>query len=183
MKKLLLTLTFGFTVLAAQAQTKITVKTDTLKTTINGKNELKINLLSTLFSLPEISYERLIANDMSVGVSVMFRLEDDTDINFGIVPNYRIYFGAKKAAGFFVEGNAAIINSKNDYYLSYSSYPAGQALSYKNETNLGLGLAVGGKFLTKSGLVVETYLGLGRVFGNNNLDAYPRVGISIGKRL
>lgn len=45
-----------------------------------------------------------------------------------------------------------------------------------------MGIAAGGKFLTKNGFVGEIYGGVGRLFGNSNVEAYPRGGITIGKR-
>ena len=49
---------------------------------------------------------------------------------------------------------------------------------------LGLGLAIGGKFLTKNGFIGEIYIGGGRNFINTDkIDGgYPRIGVSIGKR-
>ncbi|RZL49315.1 MAG: hypothetical protein EOP00_07275 [Pedobacter sp.] len=119
---------------------------------------------------------------MSVGIAVMVGLEDDIEFKFGIIPHYRIYFGGKKANGFFIEGNAAIISSRDEFYddYYYSSYPSNYKV--KTYTNFGLGAAAGAKFLTKNGFVGEIYLGAGRLFGSNNIEAYPRAGITIGKR-
>jgi hypothetical protein len=166
-------------------------KADTIlkKGGINGNNELKLNLAYTIGGFPEINYERILKDDMSVGIAIMVGLENETGFKMGIIPNYRIYFGNKKANGFFIEGNAAIISSKGesyDYQLSYSSYPSGYNYyanpKYKTVTNFGLGAAAGAKFLTKNGFVGEIYLGAGRLFGETDLDAYPRAGITIGKR-
>lgn len=157
---------------------------------INGNNELKLNLVYTIAGFPELNYERIIKDDMSVGVAVLVGLEKNSDYSFGIMPNYRVYFGGKKANGFFIEANAAIISNRSDYYnfdhLAYTSYPAGYN-PYTNPTtkvytNFGLGAAAGGKFLTKNGFVGEVFLGVGRLFDSSYDDAYPRAGITIGKR-
>lgn len=170
-------------------------KADTVKNSIQknaeaighgGNNELKINLLFTVLGMPEISYERLLADNMGVGASVFVGLDDSQDYKFGFIPHYRIYFGAKKASGFFIEGNASLITSR-DYssiYYSSSSYYGYYGSVEKNITTFGLGAAAGGKFLTRNGFLGEAYLGVGRSIGENasDLEAYPRVGITIGKR-
>lgn len=157
---------------------------------INGNNEIKLNLIYTIAGFPELSYERILKDDMSVGVSVLVGIEEDAEYSFGFIPHYRIYFGKKKANGFFIEGNAAIISTKDDYYQyipSSSSYYPQNGYDYtytvsKTYTNFGLGAAAGAKFLTKNGFVGEIYLGVGRLFGSNSIDAYGRGGITIGKR-
>jgi hypothetical protein len=155
---------------------------------INGNNELKLNLVYTIAGFPELNYERIIKDDMSVGLAVLVGLENNSEYSFGMMPNYRVYFGAKKANGFFIEANAAIISNRESYYdYNYTSYPAGHNpytfRETKVNTNFGLGAAAGAKFLTKNGFVGEIFLGVGRLFGNSVDDAYPRAGITIGKRL
>ncbi|RZK57892.1 MAG: hypothetical protein EOO91_09325 [Pedobacter sp.] len=151
------------------------------KTGLSGNNEIKLNLFMTIAGVPEINYERILSDDMSVGLAVLIGI-DDLDYKFGIIPNYRVYFGGKKANGFFIEGNAAVIGSQNNvYYYDYSGNGFYKNSS-KTQTNFGLGAAAGAKFLTKNGFVGEIYLGAGRLFGDNSIDAYPRAGITIGKR-
>ena len=157
---------------------------------VNGNNELKLNLVYTIAGVPELIYERIIKDDMSVGLAVLVGLENNSEYSFGMMPNYRVYFGAKKANGFFIEANAAVISNRSDYYnydhLPYTSYPPGYnpygVLETKVNTNFGLGAAAGAKFLTRNGFVGEVFLGVGRLFGNSADDAYPRAGITIGKR-
>ncbi|MGF1924570.1 MAG: hypothetical protein ACQUHE_10360 [Bacteroidia bacterium] len=170
-------------------------KADTVKNSIQknaeaighgGNNELKINLLFTVLGMPEISYERLLADNMGIGASVFVGLDDSQDYKFGFIPHYRIYFGAKKASGFFIEGNASLITSR-DYssiYYGSSSYYGYYGSVERNITTFGLGAAAGGKFLTRNGFLGEAYLGVGRSIGEHasDLEAYPRVGITIGKR-
>lgn len=184
---LLATTTFAF----AQTDTlSLSLKKSVETTGANGNNELKLNLIYTIAGFPELNYERIIKDDMSVGIAVLVGLEKNSEYSFGVIPNYRIYFGSKKASGFFIEGNAAIISNRDDYYnyngLAYTSYLTGHTPNfnpiYKTYTNFGLGAAAGGKFLTKNGFVGEIYLGIGRLFGSNSIDAYARGGITIGKR-
>ncbi|WP_316829363.1 DUF3575 domain-containing protein [Pedobacter aquatilis] len=155
-----------------------------------GNNEVKINLLNTVIGIPEISYERLLEDNMGVGVSLAVRLTDEnvygSRINYLVTPHYRLYFGSKKANGFFIEGNAAVISYKefDGSTLPYTSYPVGFDYSTldKNYTKFGLGVAAGAKFLTRNGFLGELLLGGGRVFKSNSIDAFPRIGITIGKR-
>ena len=155
-----------------------------------GNNEIKINLLLSVLALPEITYERLLEDNMGVGISVAFNVDNNNDVNenykFLIIPHYRLYFGDKKASGFFIEGNAAIVNgsSYKVYYDPAADYVAGYAPTRKeNLTSFGLGAAVGGKFLTRNGFLGEVFGGVGRLFGKDRIsDVYPRFGISIGKR-
>ncbi len=174
-------------------------KTDTVKKSIQknaeamghgGNNELKINLLFTVIGAPEISYERLLADNMGVGASVFVGLDKTIDYKFGFIPHFRLYFGAKKANGFFIEGNASVITFRdyNNYYYSHSSYysPGYNNQSFETSTtSFGMGAAAGAKFLTRNGFLGEAYLGVGRRFGDNSnsgVEAYPRIGITIGKR-
>ena len=156
----------------------------------DGKNELKLNLAYTIAGFPELNYERIIKDDMSVGVAVLVGLEKKSEYSFGLIPNYRVYFGNKNANGFFIEGNAALISHKENYYtydfLAYTTYPPSYqpyvAPVRKTYTNFGLGAAAGAKFLTKNGFVGEVFFGVGRLFGSNYRDAYLRSGVTIGKR-
>lgn len=180
MKKSLLTLfaiVCGFVANAQQDTTSLK------STKINGNNELKLNLIYTIAGFPELNYERILKDDMSVGLAVLVGLDNDVDYSFGVIPNFRIYFGNKKANGFFIEGNAAVMSSNRYSYYYY--YDGVNDFSYyrdQKQTNFGLGAAAGAKFLTKNGFVGEVYLGAGRLFGNSFFDAYARGGITIGKR-
>lgn len=148
-----------------------------------GNNELKLNLAYTIGGFPEINYERILKDDASIGVGLIIGLEESSEYKFGIIPNYRVYFGGKKANGFFIEGNAAVITSENNSYYVYNYQTNTTSFNGdKNQTSFGLGAAAGAKFLTKNGFVGEVYLGAGRLFGHNNAGGYPRAGVTIGKR-
>lgn len=141
-------------------------------------NEFKVNILYTAIGMPELSYERLISDNSSVGASVAFSLDkkEDMDLRLSFTPYYRMFFGQKKAAGFFIEANSIIINYVDTIYFD------GTSSKYETRTGFGLGAAAGAKFLTKNNLIGEVYGGVGRVFGDNSLGAYPRFGITLGKR-
>ena len=53
----------------------------------------------------------------------------------------------------------------------------------ENFTDLGLGISIGGKFLSKRGFVADVFLGVGRYIGDGaDLEAFARLGISLGYR-
>jgi hypothetical protein len=165
-----------------QNETTVTNTTDSQAKSLkeSDNNELRINLLMSIIGLPEINYERYIADNMGVGLAVSFSLDTPENMSFRsiILPYYRLYFGSKKANGFFIEGNMAIVGQNE---ISYNYYPDGTSYS-RSSTNFGFGFAAGEKFLTRNGFIGEVYLGLGRLFGESINGAYPRVGVCLGKR-
>ena len=186
MKKILLTTFLLGGAILANAQNNSTKKENNSNEI--GKNELKVNLLTSIFALPEISYERILEDNMGVGLSLAAGIGDDDDFSeyrFLAIPHYRLYFGKKRAAGFFIEGNAAIGSVKERYFMYYNAASNSYLTSTVDNarTNFGLGAAVGAKFLTRNGFTGEVYGGVGRFLGNNrSIEAYPRIGITLGKR-
>lgn len=139
---------------------------------ISGNSEIKINGLTTVLKFPMFSYEYLINDGSSVGLSAGFPLDEIDSFRYIATPFYRVFFSEKKAAGFFIEGSSSLFGYRED------------AEDPTTEFGIGLGIAVGGKFITSNGLVGELFLGIGRPLNIDNLfiDAYPRIGITIGKR-
>jgi hypothetical protein len=135
-----------------------------------GDNEIKINAAYLLGGFGEITYERILGDDSAFGISLGFALDNSINYRFGTIPYYRLYFGDKRASGFFVEGNAAFFSERT--------------FESDTEFGAGLGLAVGSKFITKRNWIAEVFFGLGRNFssGDGQSDVYPRLGILIGKR-
>ncbi len=146
-----------------------------------GDNEIKINVGYVLVGLPEISYERILSDDTSIGIAVAFGADSDIDINFVVIPYGRFYFGKKRNSGFFLEGNAGIFSEDYD-----EAFFNGNTTTFESGTKLGIGagLGLGGKFLTKNGWIGEVLIGAGRNFVNTDFisEVYPRAGISLGKR-
>ncbi len=164
-------------------------KTDSLKSSIQknaealghgGNNELKLNLLNVVNAMPELSYERIIADNMGLGASVSIGLGKSVANKFNFTPYYRLYFGKKKASGLFVEGNTSIVVIEDDYWAPYSNR------SYKSTvTTFSLGAAAGVKILTRNGFFGEGYLGIGKLIGDRigySSAELLRQGISLGKR-
>mgnify|MGYP006951115009 CR=1 FL=1 len=186
MKKILLSITFFLAVTGAYAQKDSLAKAIEARSAAighTGNNEIKVNLLYLVLGLPEISYERLISDNMGVGLSTTVAF-DDQDLRYALLANYRLYFGNKKANGFFIEGNMGVVSEKeNNYY--YYNLPENNGyfeVIKSNRTYFGLGAAAGAKFLTRNGFLGEAYFGAGRLLGESHSEYYPRVGITIGKR-
>lgn len=148
----------------------------------HDNNELRFNLVTAIAGFPELNYERFVADNFGVGLSLAASLEkfEDMSMRAIAIPYCRVYFGEKKAAGFFIEGNMALANEKEYSYYYVSS--GDQASDIAKSTSLGFGAAIGLKFLARNGVIGEVYLGGGRLFGASLSGGYPRVGVCIGKR-
>ncbi|ADF54744.1 conserved hypothetical protein [Zunongwangia profunda SM-A87] len=156
------------------------------------KQELKFNLAMSIAGVPELTYEYFLEDNSSVGASIAIGLEnaEDMSLRFILSPYYRLFFGKKKNAGFFIEANSAIatyrdIYNRYEYYYDDNGEYREDSISVydKKTTNFGLGAAVGFKLLTRNNYIGEIYAGAGRLFGDSNdIEVYPRVGITIGKR-
>ena len=168
-----------------QNETTVTNTTDPQAKSLmmSDNNELRINLLMSIIGLPELDYERYIADNMGVGLAVAFSLDTPENMSTRsiILPYYRLYFGSKKANGFFIEGNMAIVGQREITYSNGYYSTDGTSFSHSS-TNFGFGFAAGEKFLTRNGFIGEVYLGVGRLFGESINGAYPRVGVCLGKR-
>lgn len=166
------------------------------------KNEFQINAFNLLiFSALDLSYEHIINDESSLGVSMLISL-DGTDRlgdydkpyyyeGFALSPYYRIYFGNKPYAGFFVESFVIFSKGHYDYYSwedtgcydcltiddRYSPY------KIKPFNELGIGFAVGAKFLTRRNFSVSIFGGVARNFlTSHGPGVAPKVGISLGRR-
>lgn len=152
-------------------------------------NEVKLNLGTTIFGLyPEITYERILSEDFAIGASAGIALDPDNYLlNFALTPYARWYFGGKSdnlqkyGAGFFIEANGSLFSGnveKRQVYTTdgYTSV----TVNTEDAFGAGLGLGIGWKYLSKNNWVGEFLIGAGRDFVNDG--AYPRMGISIGKR-
>jgi hypothetical protein len=197
MKQIALLLTFIFSICVALAQ-KIdpTVKAASEPLDQLGNNEIRLNVAYSIAGLPEINYERFMADNMGIGMAAAISLEDAKDMNtrWNLMPYYRLYFGNKKASGFFIEGNMTLWNQrKQGEFTSYDSIVPTTIRFDKKFLNFGMGAALGVKLLARNGFVGEVYAGGGRLFGESEIEKVPdyiasatrgfyRLGICIGKR-
>lgn len=148
------------------------------------QHELKLNLGTTIFALyPEVTYERILAPDFSLGATAGVSLNsDDYFFRYSLLPYARWYFSGnvetmkKSAAGFFIEVNGALF-SRDIIETIYEEDPI---TTREWKTGAGVGFSVGWKYVSVNNWVGEAYMGGGRDFVNDK--GYPRMGVSIGKR-
>ena len=147
------------------------------------KYELKGNAFLLLAGALDVSYERYLNDNNSYGASVFIAYDNNFDKKFSLTPYYRIYFGNKKVSGFFVEGFGMINNYKTKAYtLENMNYVA---LRKATVNDFALGFTLGGKWITKSGVIFELNAGIGRnlFYKEDNVDRMEfvgRGGIGIG---
>ena len=148
------------------------------------RNEVKTNMTNLIiFKWVDFGYERILNEESSIGVGVLFSLDDDEYINdelrkFSITPYYRHFFSNQYAKGFFVEGFAMLHSGSEEIYLEFFDEFADEDF-----TDLAIGLSAGFKAVSIRGFVAEVYLGIGRdLLGNSDLELVTRGGISLGYR-
>jgi hypothetical protein len=151
------------------------------------KNEIRLSLTNAIAGLPEINYERVLEDNMGVGIAASVSIENPENMimRWQMIPHYRLYFGKKQASGFFIEGNMAIIGQRDKYSVPrYSSMLDSLYFSDYDDRaiTVGFGAAIGVKLTTRNNYVGEIFAGGGRLFGNALTDGYARVGILLGKR-
>ena len=123
------------------------------------KREVKINLAVVQLGYTSIAYEQLFDKyNFALGGEVGTSYADVLDINFDytVLPYARVYFG-KQHNGFFIEANFALANFKE-------IIPARGQLSVEQEVSqniLGIGGALGLKYLMPNGLFGEIVFGVG----------------------
>ncbi|MGL2962524.1 DUF3575 domain-containing protein [Flavobacterium sp. RSB2_4_14] len=147
------------------------------------RNELKGNALFLVLGSFEFSYERILNEESGVGIAVNLPFDSDNwDINYTFTGYYRYYFGKKPASGFFGEA-FGMLNNVDDYVTDEPDYYYEQ----KTLTDFALGIGLGGKWVTKKGLLLEINTGIGRNLFNNQYDdrdyeLIGRAGITVGYR-
>ncbi len=177
MKKILMAFIVFFGSMSSFAQQKGT----------SPQNEIKFNVPMAIYGLPEVNYERIVEDNMGVGISLSIAVDKayNYDTDKGIperlifCPYYRLYFGQKQAAGFYIEGNMAVAGQKE---LNAPDFATGNKIPSNSTVGFGFGAAVGIKLLSKNDFTGDFYAGWGRLFGENIYNGYPRLGICIGKR-
>ncbi len=163
-------------------------------------NEVKVNTFNLIiFKSIDFSYEYLIDSESSIGVSLLFNLQENEDREFedgpnyreefAVTPYYRRYFSSRYAWGFFLEafGMYNLQDDIDENYI-YNDFIDDYEYVYSGETsnNVAFGMAVGGKFVTEKGFLFEVYGGVGRniISSNNDVSSafVPRLGATLGWR-
>ncbi|MEE1899135.1 hypothetical protein V1389_12345 [Flavobacterium rakeshii] len=156
---------------------------------VDKKHEVKLGGIKLLAgAIAEGTYEYVQSKDFSFGASVLYNFDQDNDYpeDFSITPFARFYFQESKeygAKGFFVEGFGKYVMG----HSNETTYDPNAGYSYtrKEDFNVGaVGLALGKKWINKSGFVLELLLGAGRTLGGNEYapDAFFRGDLNIGYR-
>ncbi|WP_294304135.1 DUF3575 domain-containing protein [uncultured Chryseobacterium sp.] len=177
MKKtlLLFTLLSAFTISTAQE---------------TGSRQRKNDILADpvlLIAVPmaNISYERLLNENMGLGLNAMVTLSSDTENFKQFSPYFRYYLGKKYAAGFFLEGFVPVTMQQNEIY-NYNYDDVTNTMSYRNKvvsnfTTVGIGFGIGGKWVIKNRLVLEASGGIARRIGDvDNDEVGPVTGKIMG---
>ncbi len=182
-KKLILLSSFVLVAFAAFSQSKYGQVLNADSYVKFPRNEIRVNLLTSVLGLPEINYEHFVEDNFGVGFALQVSAENyqDMTLRAGFIPYGRLYFGNQLNAGFFIEGSFGVVAEKFDRY-DFNTSTGDPKITVINEINMGVGVSVGYKFLTKNNWVGDVSIGAGRIFGNTIFEAYPRAGISIGKR-
>lgn len=146
-----------------------------LSSLTQAQQEIKIDIADALIikSL-EFSYERYINSESSFGISALFNLtKESEDFRYNedlmITPYYRHYFSSDATWNLFGEGFVGINSGKGAKLVEY--------------TDAALGIAIGTKYVSQSGLTIDLYGGLGRnLFTTVSPVIVPRAGLNIGWR-
>ncbi len=190
MKKLkgfLVTLCLLGGVLSAEAQVR---EFDTSR-----NNEFKINGFNLIiFKSVDLTYERILNPNAAIGVSLLANLQDSPqtlsfgdmpyyDEQFALTPYYRHFFMNRYAKGFFLEA-FGMFNNQSRWDRNYFSDDEANRLG--ESTNVAVGIAVGGKIVSRRNFVFEFFGGVGRNIATSEPDVasefVPRIGINLGYR-
>jgi len=146
-----------------------------------SQQEIKLDIADALVirSL-EFSYEQYITVENSFGISVLFNLADQETTfryneNMMISPYFRHYFSTDAQWNFFGEGFVGVNSGKTT--------ASGSTNDLQKYTDAALGVAVGTKYISKGGLIIDAYVGAGRnLFGSDSPVLVPRAGLNVGWR-
>lgn len=146
-----------------------------LSSLTHAQQEIKIDVADALIikSL-EFSYERYINPESSFGISALFNLaRESEDFRYNedlmITPYYRHYFSSEASWNVFGEGFVGVNSGKDAKSVEY--------------TDAALGIAIGTKYVSQSGLIIDLYGGIGRnLFAIESPVIVPRLGLNVGWR-
>lgn len=159
------------------------------------KNEIKLNALYLILGALDVTYERAINDESSIGSSITFLLdkkEGDINTAFALSPYYRFYFGKKPVAGFFMEGFSLYqkVNRQSTYYIYDPTLGYSTRTNYDEKVSaFALGIGLGGKWYTKRNVMFEINAGIGRnlsISSNVPQTDYSKItgkfGVTVGYR-
>lgn len=152
-----------------------------------NQHEITLNAFNLIAAKwVDVSYERILNEESSVGVSFLTRVGNHTDFedwglkSYSVTPYYRQYFSPYHAAGFFMEAFAMYNGGERDDWVYNEITNQKEKQQYKD---VAFGISIGQKFVTRRGFVGAVYAGLGRnMFDVNAPEVVGRAGVSFGFR-
>jgi len=152
---------------------------------LERRNELKLCPAHLLAGTLRIDYERLLNDFSSVGLTGFYAFSSLSSHTYRnrlegqLLGFYRLYFGRQPVSGFFLEGNMGL-NIGRHYSWGPWGIPRREREHY---ATFGIGLAVGWKwYIPRPGIVLDVFVGGGRVFNDDRMDGFPRMGVTVGRR-
>ncbi|MCD8451291.1 DUF3575 domain-containing protein [Tenacibaculum dicentrarchi] len=149
-----------------------------------AQQEVKVDLLDALaLKTVEVSYEYYTTERSSVGLSTLINFEKKSkdfryNENWMITPYFRHYFTDNSNWNYFGEVFMGINGGEKEVDLVGSNKK-----EYEKYTDGALGLAIGSKYVSSGGFILDVYAGLGRnMFTSKSPVVVPRVGINLGYR-
>jgi len=190
MKKILIPIavlmsTIGF----AQEDEKQDKEVDAIAAT--RKHELRLDAIELLASEKiELDYEYVFSKYSGIGGYISYDFDQNDYVEdqiFAIGGFYRQYFFNRKdfgARGLFAEGlvQFGYFEDKDNQYDYLTDTYSENDLQYGA---LGVGFALGQKWVSSNGFILELSAGIGRNFGNQDYrqtDVFFRGGILVGYR-
>jgi hypothetical protein len=185
MKKILLTLCLGASAIGLTQETETT---DNLPP--SQKHEIRIDAFEVLaINTIEFNYEYILSKYTGIGAAISFGWDEGSDFenyqNFAFTPYFRQYFFNKKdygARGLFAEGMLQVASGERWYEDFFED--GNSNTTSNNWTNFGIGFALGQKWVSRNGFVLEISIGGGRYIGNADAspEGFIRGGILVGYR-
>jgi hypothetical protein len=137
------------------------------------KHELSIDVTAGLaISAINPRYEYLLGRYSGVGADIFIAIDNDNiDLSeyetFSFNPYYRQYFFSKEdfgAKGFYGEGFLKFYTFELDGYY-YNNNTSNSVYSNESFFETAIGVAIGWKWVSNSGFMIDTGFGLGRDLG------------------
>ena len=154
---------------------------------VEKQHEITLNAFNLIAAKwVDVSYERILNEESSVGVSFLSRVGNHTAFedwglkSYSVTPYYRQYFSPYYASGFFMEAFAMYNGGERNDWVNNEITNQKDKQKYKD---VAFGVGLGQKLVTRRGFVGIVYAGLGRnMFDVNAPVVVGRAGVSFGFR-
>lgn len=140
---------------------------------MSAQHELKTNVTALIFADLNLGYE-YVQEDWGVQVAISYfqpgKLIDVDNLYTAlrITPEFKYYFNPDEdASGTFVSGYLRFRSVTSEDWYTQSDINGNLVTYDMKNTGLALGFTLGYKWVTRSGLMFETFGGLGRYLINN----------------